>query len=438
MPHVRRALPLLLILVGYAGCRDPNTRRVDDPPPPPPPSCGDGIIQEGEDCDASDMGTGTCQSLGFDTGRLVCGTTCKYDTNLCVKRCGNGVLDLGEACDGTLGVMACTTWGFNACTDTCTIDTRRCVVQPFENGPEMDIGKGGPAVLGDLAPKGPGDLVMTVPAFTRVEIVPWSMTQGFEATASRKLSFLRSPVRSEIIDVNADGNTDVVSINADGTVDFVVYGGATYSLQSLDGGCPGATFLPSNGTARNDAVMVGCGGYAVLAASGGSITATPAATAVTRGPFGVIWSDATDVHLNDGGTSMLPSAVTQLGSADLDGDGDEDLVAVTAAGIELFENSGAGFAARATFTATSPTGLRTLDLDGDGLFDLFWATGDDLVVRRNRSNWVFTEQRIPAGTGTRVSTAIGDADGDQDLDFAVTISTGTDSTKTRLFMNRVR
>ena len=81
------------------------------------------------------MGTGTCQSLGFDTGRLVCGTTCKYDTNLCVKRCGNGVLDLGEACDGELGVAACTTWGFNACSDTCTLDTRRCVVQPFENGP---------------------------------------------------------------------------------------------------------------------------------------------------------------------------------------------------------------------------------------------------------------------------------------------------------------
>jgi hypothetical protein len=135
---------------------------------------------------------------------------------------------------------------------------------------------------------------------------------------------------------------------------------------------------------------------------------------------------------------MLPSAVTQLGSADLEGDGDEDLVAVTAAGIELFENSGAGFAARATFTAASPTELRTLDLDGDGLSDLFWATGDDLIVRRNRSNWVFTEQRIPAGGGTRVSTAIGDADGDQDLDFAVTISTGVDSTKTRLFLNRVR
>lgn len=436
MPAVRRALPLLLILTA---CRDPRFRPVDVPPPPPPPSCGDGLLQEGEDCDASEAGTGTCQSLGFDTGRLVCSPTCTYDTALCVRRCGNGVLDLGEACDGMLGVSPCTTWGFNSCSDTCTVDTRRCVVQPFENGPEMDISKGGPAVLGDLAPRGPGDLVMTVPAFTRVEIVPWSMTQGFEAVSSRKLSFLREPVRSELIDVNADGNTDVASINLNGTFDVLVYGGATYSLLSVDAGCPGATFLPTNGSPRSDVVVVGCGGYAVVGSTGAAITATPSATAVTRGPFGVIWADATpEVHLNDGGVSGLPSPVTQLGSADLDGDGDEDLVAVTSAGIELFENSGVGFAARATFTANAPTELRTLDVDQDGLMDLFWATGDDLVVRRNRSGWIFTEQRVPAGTGVRRSTAIGDADGDQDLDFAVTISTGTDSTKTRLFLNRIR
>ncbi|MDP1828495.1 MAG: VCBS repeat-containing protein [Archangium sp.] len=433
---MRRALPCLLVLLA---CRGPITRQIEEPPPPPPPTCGDGLIQEGEDCDASDPGTATCQSLGFDTGRLVCSSTCRYDTTLCVRRCGNGVLDLGEACDGALGVVPCTTWGFNACTSTCAVDTRRCVVQPFENGPEMDISKGGPAVLGDLAPRGPGDLVMAVPAFARVEIVPWSMTQGFEAVSSRKLSFLREPVRAELLDANGDGNTDVASINLDGTFDLMIYGGTTYSLSSLDAGCAGATFLPSNGTPGSSLVAVGCGGYAVVSASGAALTATPASTAVTRGPFGVIWADGTPgVHLADGGVSSLPRASTQLGSADLDGDGDEDLVAVTSAGIELFENSGVGFAARATFTATSPGELRVLDLDQDGLPDLFWATGDDLVVRRNRAGWIFTETRVPAGAGARKSTAIGDADGDQDLDFAVTISTGTDSTKTRVFLNRVR
>lgn len=433
---MRRALPLILL---FLSCRGPNTRTVVEPPPPPPPECGDGLIQEGEDCDGSEAGTGTCQSLGFDTGRLVCSSSCRYDTTLCVKRCGNGVFDLGEACDGALGLMPCTTWGFNACTDTCTVDTRRCVVQPFETGPEMGISKGGPAVLGDLAPRGPGDLVMAVPAFSRVELVPWSTTQGFEAISSKKLSFLRSPVRAELIDADGDGNTDVASINQDGTFDLMVYGGATYSLVSLDAGCPGATFLPSDGTPRPEVVVVGCGGYAVVSASGAVSAATPAATAVSRGPFGVLWADSTpQVHLADGGVSALPSTATQLGSADLDGDGDEDLVAVTAAGVELFENSGVGFAARATFTATTPTELRVVDLDQDGRADLFWASGEDLVVRRNRSAWIFTEFRVPAGAGPRQATALGDADGDQDLDFAVTVSTGADSTTTRVFLNRVR
>ena len=432
---VRRALPLLLLLA----CRDPNTRRVDDPPLPPPPVCGDGIIQETEDCDASDPGVGTCQSLGFDTGRLVCSSTCLYDTALCVKRCGNGVLDLGEACDGTLGLMPCTTWGFNACTDSCSIDTRRCVAQAFENGPEMDIAKGGPAVLGDLAPKGPGDLVMAVPAFSRVEFVPWSMTMGFVAIASSKLDFRRSPLRAELIDVNGDANTDVATINQDGTFDLLTYSQASWSLQSLDAGCAGSTFLPSDGTARRSVTAIGCGGYSELSASGAVKTTTPAATAFARGTFGVIWADSTpELHLSDGGVSALPSAVTQLASADFDGDGDEDLVGVTAAGIELFENSGVGFASRAVFTTTAPTELRALDLDGDGLVDLFWATGDDLVVRRNRTGWIFTQTLVPAGAGPRKSTSIGDADGDLDLDFAVTVSTGTDSAKTRVFLNRVR
>ncbi len=436
-PAVRSTLPALLILLA---CRGPNTHTVEEPPPPPPPTCGDGLIQDGEDCDASEAGTATCQSLGFDTGRLLCSaTTCRYDTSLCVKRCGNRVLDLGEACDGALGLMPCTTWGYNACTDTCTVDDRRCVAQPFEPGPEMDISKGGPAVLGDLAPRGPGDLVMAVPAFARVELVPWSMTQGFEAVSSRKLSFLRSPVRTELIDANGDGNTDVATINQDGTFDFMIYGGATYSLQTVDAGCPGATFLPSNGTPKGSVIAVGCGGFAVLSSSAPRLTPTPSSTAVALGPHGVIWANATpEVHLSDGGISALPSSITQLGSADLDGDGDEDLAAVTSAGIELFENSGVGFASRATFTATTPTELRVLDVDGDGLIDLFWASGDDLVVRRNRTGWIFTEVRLAAGTGVRKSIAIGDADGDQDLDFAVTISTGTESTKTRVLLNRVR
>ncbi len=438
MAPVRRAL--LLCLISLSTCRGPVTKQIDDPPPPPPPTCGDGMIQAGEDCDASDPGTGSCQSLGFDTGRLVCSSSCRYDTTLCVKRCGNGVLDLGEACDGLLGLEACTTWGANACTETCTVDPRRCVAQAFEPGPEMDMTKGGPAVIGDLAPKGPGDLVMAVPAFTRVELVPWNMTTGFDPVASRKLSFLRSPIAAEILDANADGNVDVATLNQDGTVDLLVYQGSTYALQPLDAGCAGGAFLPRNGSPAASVIVTGCGGYAVVSATGSLHVATPASTAIGQGTTGVLWADgAPSLHRADGGVVALPAAVTELGGADLDGDGDEDLAAITAAGVELFENTGAGFAPRATFTTTSgASGLRVIDLDADLRPDLFWTSGDELVIRRNRGAFIFSETRIAAGAGVRKSVALGDADGDLDLDVAVTVATGTDSTKTRVFLNRVR
>lgn len=437
---MRRALPLLLMLAVTA-CRDPNTRPVTMPPPLPTPECGDGLLQEGEDCDASELGAATCQSLGFDTGRLVCNqATCRYDTGLCVKRCGNGVLDLGEACDGQLGLSPCPTWGFESCSDTCTIDTRRCVSQAFEAGPETVMAKGGPAVLGDLAPRGPGDLVLAVPGFTRVEIIPWNMVQGFEPVASRKLSFLRSPVEVELIDANQDGTTDVAAINADGTVDLLVNQGASYGLTALDSGaCAGAKFLPTDGTAGARVVAVGCGGYGVVSSSGVARTSTANATAFAPSSDGVLWADATpELHLPDGGAVALPSAVSAFRAAELDGDGDADLVALTTAGVELFENTGAGYASRATFTATAPFELRAVDLDQDGRVDLFWASGDELVVRRNRGGWVFTELRLPAGAGPRRSVALGDADGDQDLDVAVTVTTGAESTTTRLLLNRLR
>ncbi|MFT3707973.1 MAG: VCBS repeat-containing protein [Archangium sp.] len=436
---MKRALPVITLLV-LSSCRDPRTMVIVPPPPPPPPSCGDGFIQDGEDCDGSDNGTSTCQSLGFDTGRLLCNaTTCKYDTSLCVKRCGNGVLDLGESCDSKLGLMPCTTWGANVCTSTCTIDTRFCVAQAFEAGPDMDISKGGPAVVGDFAPKGPGDLLMAVPAFTRVEVVPWSMTQGFEAVSSRKLSFLRSPVRAEIVDVNGDGNLDVAQVNADGTVDFLVYSGTSYALQTADAGCMGGVFLPSDGVVRPSVTLTGCGGYVTLGGVPTSRITASGFVAFGRAAEEIWWIDGTPaVHFEDGGTAMVPTALTAIGGADLDDDGDLNLAGLSAMGVEVFENTGSGFASRAMITAMTPGDLHVTDVDGDGAADLLFTSADDVIVRRNRGNFVFTETRFNAGMGPRVSVSIGDVDGDQDRDVAVTVSTGGDSTKTRLIINRSR
>src|SRR5690606_28228767 len=91
------------------------------------PSCGDGVAHGPEQCDQSDLGPVTdCTSLGFDTGTISCHTSCAYDTSDCsggAPVCPNGVRNesAGEGCDGTdFGSATCATFGFTGGTLLCT------------------------------------------------------------------------------------------------------------------------------------------------------------------------------------------------------------------------------------------------------------------------------------------------------------------------------
>ncbi len=386
------------------------------------------------------MGEATCVTLGFETGRVVCTEACQYSTALCVKRCGNGVVDPGETCDGTLNVPACTNWGFNACTDACVVDTRSCLsTSPFETAPELVVSHGGRTVLGDMAPTGPGDLVMVVPSFDRIEIFPWNMTRGFEATGSRKLSFLRTPRFHELLDANGDGVADVVTQNSDGSYDLLL-GGDSYSLVMLDGGLPDAnTFLPSDGSLRREAIGLGANSIAVITGGGVTEVPTPQRRAIARGPHGLVWADATHLHLSDGGTSTLPDSIMSLGTADFDGDGDEDLAGIGNCGVCVYENTGSGFAERVRWNiATGAGNLRVLDFDQDGRPDVYWSSLDGFNIRRNDGAFSFTQHTVSTPGAPRYPATIGDADGDQDLDVAFTFP-GTDGAHTtRIWRNRVR
>ncbi len=94
-----RSLPWLLapllVLLSCPGPDDP-----DDPDPPEPPAtCGDGAVDDGEECD--DGGANS------DTEPDACRTSCV------LPWCGDGVADGGEACDdGTL-------FGGDGCTPLC-------------------------------------------------------------------------------------------------------------------------------------------------------------------------------------------------------------------------------------------------------------------------------------------------------------------------------
>jgi cysteine-rich repeat protein len=77
------------------------------PPPPPPPSCGNGVVETGEQCDDGNTTSGdgcsaTCQLEGCDT--------CHAPV------CGNGIVETGELCDD-----GNTTAG-DGCSPTCQLE----------------------------------------------------------------------------------------------------------------------------------------------------------------------------------------------------------------------------------------------------------------------------------------------------------------------------
>ncbi|HLC65740.1 MAG TPA: NBR1-Ig-like domain-containing protein, partial [Candidatus Nanoarchaeia archaeon] len=113
-------------------------------------TCGDGIIDPAEQCDFNTLtgnaiyGAGSDQCTDFDTylgGTLSCipadyENECQINISLCTGitpgACGNGVINLGEQCDGTqLGGLACSDFdrfngGALACSLDCFANTSRC------------------------------------------------------------------------------------------------------------------------------------------------------------------------------------------------------------------------------------------------------------------------------------------------------------------------
>ncbi|MEM6954324.1 MAG: hypothetical protein AAF645_01510 [Myxococcota bacterium] len=101
-------------------------------------SCGNGMLDEDEVCDGDELGGASCTTLRAGVGTLGCSTDCTdFDVSACEipENCGNGMLDGGEVCDGTIVPSTCIDEGFAdgpiACSPDClSFDTDLCPCLP--------------------------------------------------------------------------------------------------------------------------------------------------------------------------------------------------------------------------------------------------------------------------------------------------------------------
>ncbi|MYC90091.1 MAG: VCBS repeat-containing protein [Gemmatimonadetes bacterium] len=140
--------------------------------------------------------------------------------------------------------------------------------------------------------------------------------------------------------------------------------------------------------------------------------------------------------LNDGtgrfndGSSRLPAASRDsedVGIADFDGDGDLDIVVVSEDDRvnEFYLNDGAGRfsdeGARLPVEGTT-NGVVVADVNGDGFPDILFANNgqDAVVINDGTGNFVDeTAERLPGSADVTQDLELGDVDGDGDLDLVV-------------------
>lgn len=104
-----------------------------------PETCGNGALDVGEACDGADLAGQSCNSLGFVGGFLLCRDDCGFDTSNCdAPGCGNGVVEAGEACDDN------NTLDGDGCSALCQLEGVLLEIEPNDDGnPNTGSGFGG-------------------------------------------------------------------------------------------------------------------------------------------------------------------------------------------------------------------------------------------------------------------------------------------------------
>ncbi|MBI4586105.1 MAG: VCBS repeat-containing protein [Planctomycetes bacterium] len=237
-------------------------------------------------------------------------------------------------------------------------------------------------------------------------------------------------------DFNGDGKMDLATANLEANSVSVLlnHGSRKFSPETnygITANAPGES-SSAEPTFLIAADLDGDGDKEIVTANSGRYSIS-----TLNGTLSILWNDGQGIFHTAGDPLITETSTLSVAAADLEGDGDLELIATNIYSQELsvfYQISGGQFApATSLATPGSPALLVTTDLDNRNGPDLVFTASSGLVVLKNLGNGTFEAPAVyeSAQFGGRLTAS--DLDGDSDQDVAVTF---TSQSNLQIFLNK--